>query len=129
MGLLFDTLTPEQARLIKDIKSWKKELHTKRAAVTTGLILTDLTQLEAWRLFRTIVLDLAAKCQKEYNAVERLHLPENQERAIRLQERVIFLKEFVCEIVEGQTDKELLARLSDDAQKAQSELNKLGISY
>lgn len=127
--MIFDTLTPEQARLKKDILGWLKELHTKRAAVKTGLIITELTQLEAWRLFRTIVLDLAEKCQKEYNAVERLHLPENQERAIRLQERVIFLREFVCEIVEGQTDQQLLARLSDDAKKAQSELDKLSITY
>jgi len=127
--MIFDSLTPEQARLKKDILGWIKELHTKRAAVKTGLIITELTQLEAWRLFRTIVLDLAAKQQEEYNKIERLHLPENQERAIRFQERVIFLKEFVCEIVEGQTDQQLLARLSDDAKKAQSELDKLSISY
>jgi hypothetical protein len=127
--MIFDSLTPEQARLIKDVANWKKELRTKRAAVETGLILTDLVQLKAWKLFRTIVLDLAAKQQEEYNKIERLHLPENQERAIRLQERVIFLKEFVCEIVEGQTDQQLLARLSDDAKKAQSELDTRNIPY
>lgn len=127
MGLLFETLTPEQARLLKDIAKWKKELATKRAAVKTGLILTDLTHLEAWRLFRTIVLDMAEKCQTEYNSVQRLHNPENQERAVRLQERVIFLKEFVLETIEGQTDKETLARFSQDAKQANDELIKLGI--